>query len=156
MPEFVKIQFALEADADGWPPAGSEGLWAIPLGDNRFRIDNTPWFVPGIAAGDVVRAEERDSQWWFTERLESSGNCTVRVIPFRHGPLQGDRGTVLDMFASLGVTGEGVDRWGIVALDIPPHADLAAAQALLRKGFDEGWWDYEEGCVGAEWRELTR
>jgi hypothetical protein len=154
--EFVKIQFALEADADGWPPVESEGLWAIALGDNSFRVDNTPWFVCGIAAGDVVRAEPRDGQWWFAERLAPSGNSAIRVIPFRHGALQGDRRTVLDMFERYGATGEVIEHYGIVALDIPPQADLAGVQALLREGFDEGWWDIDEGCVGETWHASAR
>jgi hypothetical protein len=53
--EFVKVRFALERDPDGWPPAGSEGLWAADLGDGLARIDNNPWFAQNIAAGDVVR-----------------------------------------------------------------------------------------------------
>ena len=51
----VKVRFKLDVDHDGWPPAESEGLWAEPLGDDTFRVDNTPWFVRNLASGDVVR-----------------------------------------------------------------------------------------------------
>jgi hypothetical protein len=151
VPEFVKIQFALEADADGWPPAATEGLWAVPLGQDTFRVDKTPWFVPGIACGDVVRAERRDEEWWYLETVQWSGNCTIRVTPFRHGPLQGDRQAVLGLFAPLGIKGERIEQFGMVVLDVPPQADLTAAQALLLQGFDAGWWDYDEGRVGEAW-----
>jgi Domain of unknown function (DUF4265) len=155
VPDFVKIRFALEQDADGWPPVRHEGLWAVPLGRDTFRLGNTPWFARDIATGDVVRAELRDENWWFLERLQRSGNCTIRVTPFRHGPIQGDRKAVLQMFAPLGAKGEGVDQFGMVVFDVPPAADLAAIQALLRRGFEEGWWDYEEGCVGEAWLETA-
>lgn len=54
----VKLRFALDVDADGWPPVGSEGVWAEPLGCDRYRIRNTPWFVQDLAVDDVVTAEE--------------------------------------------------------------------------------------------------
>jgi Domain of unknown function (DUF4265) len=155
VPDFVKIRFPLEQDADGWPPAHHEGLWAVPVEGDTFRLDNTPWFARDIASGDIVRAEMREDEWWFLERLHWSGNCTIRVIPFRHGPIRGDRKAILEMFDSLGVTGEGVERFGMVVLHVPPEADLAAVQRLLKRGFDEGWWDYEEGCVGDAWLQIA-
>ena len=42
------------------------------------------------------------------------------------------------MFAPLGVTGEGLQQYGIVAFDVPPDADLRAVQRLLQRGEDEG------------------
>jgi hypothetical protein len=56
MSELVKIRFDLDQDDSGWPPAESEGLWAAAVGPNRFRLDNTPWFVRGVAADDIVEA----------------------------------------------------------------------------------------------------
>jgi hypothetical protein len=32
----VKVRFLLPREDDGWPPAESEGLWAEPLGEDRF------------------------------------------------------------------------------------------------------------------------
>lgn len=54
----VKVRFALERDEDGWPPAESEGLWAELVESDLYRLDNTPWFVRGVAAGDVVQAHQ--------------------------------------------------------------------------------------------------
>lgn len=82
---FIKVIFELPRDDDGWPPAGSEGLWAVPV------------------TSDVVRLEHRDGP-----------------------PLSGSRQRVLDMFAPLGVTGEGIEQFSLVALDVPPDADIAA------------------------------
>ncbi|MDV5143157.1 DUF4265 domain-containing protein [Streptomyces sp. SBC-4] len=42
---------------DGWPPASVESLWAVDLGDGTVRLDNTPWFVRGVASGDIIQAE---------------------------------------------------------------------------------------------------
>jgi len=35
----------------------------------------------------------------------------------------------------------------LVALDIPPDADLAAITRLLREGEVDGRWGYDEGCI---------
>lgn len=150
--EHVKIRFRLEVDDDGWPPVGSEGLWGEPVGQDSYRIDNTPWFVRNLASGDVVRAlAGDDGVLWATGRLEWSGHCTIRVIPIGTGPLRGDRQAVLDAFAPFGVTGEGIEQYGMVALDVPPDADAQRVRSLLIEGESDGRWHFEEGCVGDAW-----
>ncbi|WP_425526145.1 hypothetical protein [Streptomyces mirabilis] len=42
---------------------------------------------------------------------------------------------------------EGIERFGMVALDVPPAADVAKVQRLLNHGVSEEWWDMEEGCT---------
>ena len=151
---FVKVRFSLQR-VDGWPPVESEGVWAEPLGDDLYRVDNTPWFVRNLASNDVVKAlAGSDGVLWAVEREQWSGRLTIRVIPSRTGPLQGDRQAVLDAFRPLGITGEGMGQYNIVALDIPPEADLRAAKDLLRTGEADGRWDYEEGCVTETWASL--
>ncbi|MEV7012144.1 DUF4265 domain-containing protein [Streptosporangium sp. NPDC051022] len=146
--------FELQQDDDGWPPVGSEGMWAIPLGPDRARLDNIPFFVRGVASGDVVHLEtDAEGVVWAKEVVEFSGNCTIRVIPYRDGDLEGDLGAVLDLFAPLGVEGEGLEQFGLVALNVPPTADLAGVRRLLREGQDSRW-DYEEGCITDDWCAL--
>lgn len=154
-PGYVKVRFRLEQDADGWPPVASEGLWAEPVGIDDYRIDNTPWFVRGVSADDVVRAvADDDGMLWATSVVRQSGRLTVRVIPFRAGPLKGDRQAVLDAFKAVGVSGEGIEQYGIVALDIPPEADLGAVKQILRQGVADGSWEFEEGNVSEAWITL--
>jgi len=154
-PEHVKVRFALDQDEDGWPPVTSEGLWAVPLGGNRFRIDNTPWFVRGIAADDVVEAlAGSDGVLWATRGLEDGGRQTIRVIAFRNGSLSGDPVAVRAEFVPLGLTGEIAAQYGLLALDIPPGTALAPVKALLIAGKADGRWDFDEGCVSEEWLRL--
>jgi hypothetical protein len=154
----VKVRFALERDEDGWPPAESEGLWA----ENRsrasdlYRLDNTPWFVRGVAAGDVVQAHpDTDGVLWFVQVRERGGRMTVRVIPRHDGSLDGNRQRVLDMFLPLGVGAEGMSSpVNMVALDIGPDAPLSSVKSLLASGESDGRWYVEEGCISEEWRQL--
>ena len=150
---FVKVVFDLARDDDGWPPAASEGLWAITVGPDVVRLDNTPFFVRGVAAGDLIQVRrEAGSQLRAAARLQWSGHCTIRIIVFRDGPLGGSRQQVLDMFSLLGATGEGIEQYAMVALDIPPRAQLTAIKRLLLQGERDGWWEYEEGCIGPAWQ----
>jgi hypothetical protein len=57
------------------------------------------------------------------------------------------RQAVLDAFAPLSVDGEGIEQFGLVALNVPPMADIPAVKHLLIQGANEGRWHYEEGCV---------
>lgn len=154
--EPVKIRFSLEVGDDGWPPVGSEGVWAAALGGGLYRLDNTPWFARGVAYGDVVEAMSgSDGIPWATKLVHWNGHLTIRVIPFRDGPLTGDLQAVLDAFAPYGVTGEGAGpSYAIVALDVPPDAPLRDVKSLLREGQADGRWEYEEGCVSDEWEAL--
>ena len=151
---FVKVVFDLPRDEDGWPPAATESLWAIPVTPDTARLDNTPFFVRGVAAGDLIRVRRGpDGQLQAGEQLTWSGHCTIRILVFRDGPLGGTWQQALDMFTPLGVTGEGIARFRIIALDVPPDADLAAVKRLLRHGQQDGWWEYEEGCIGPAWQQ---
>jgi uncharacterized protein DUF4265 len=150
--DYVRVRFQLPRDDDGWPPVASEGVWAVPLDGDLVRLDNIPWFARNVASGDTFRVStDSDGLLWATDKVEWSGNCTIRVISFQGGPLAGSLQAVLDAFARLGVDGEGLQQFGIVALSVSPAADLGAVRRLLRQGVEDGWWDYEEGCIGDAW-----
>ncbi|MEM9656697.1 MAG: DUF4265 domain-containing protein, partial [Actinomycetota bacterium] len=137
----VKVRFNLQADDDSWPPVESEGLWAEPIGGDEYRVDNTPWFVQGVAADDVVRAlAGSDGVLWAIAPVRWSGRLTIRVIPRADGQLRGDRQAVLDTFGAHGVTGEGIEQYGMVALDIPADADFPYLKSLLVAGEADGRW----------------
>jgi Domain of unknown function (DUF4265) len=151
-PPRVKVCFSLAKEGDGWPPVSSEGLWAEPLGDDQFKIDNTPWFVLNLATEDVVKAVAGiDGVLWATEKVRWSGHCTIRVIPRRDGPLGGDRQALLDLFVPFGVSGEGIEQYGMVAFDIPAEVDLSTVKAMLKAGEADGRWYFEEGCISDGW-----
>lgn len=113
-------------DEGGWPPASVEGLWAVDLGDGTVRLDSTPWFVRGVASDDIVRVEvDEDGVRWAGETVRASENCAIRLIVLRDGGSGAARQTVLETFHRLGTTGEGIEQFGMVALDVPPDADLS-------------------------------
>lgn len=151
------VVFPLVQDDDGWPPVGSERVWALPLGADTYRIDNVPWFVRNIAVGDIVRAipDSPTTHPLFIEVVQPSDHVTIRLICFRSGGLQGDLGKALAPFTRLGVYGEGVTQYGMLALDIEPSAPIEQVVALLRQGVSDGWWEYEEGRITPAWIAAT-
>ncbi|WP_406641092.1 DUF4265 domain-containing protein [Amycolatopsis sp. WGS_07] len=153
-PTHVKVVFDLPSDGEDWPPASREGLWAVPLDrPGHVRLDNIPWFVRDAAEGDVFRVEpDEDGVLRPVERVEWSGNCTIRLIVWPDGPFAGDLGRVLDRFAPFGFEGERFDQFGLVGFTVPPEANLAEAKRVLDAGHADGSWAYEEGCVSQEWQ----
>ena len=150
-----KVVFDLDRE-DDWPPVDREGVWAQPLGEGEYRLDNVPWFALGVAYGDRVLAQpDADGVLRVRERLEWSGRYTIRVIPLGDGRSETQVQDVIDAFAALGVDCEGaLPAYKLVALDIPPTARLGAVKALLVEGEATGQWAYEEGCVDDRWRRL--
>jgi len=150
--------FPLQVDAAGWPPVAAERLWASDLGDDRYRIDNAPRFVPDLAVGDVVIAiaPGPDAHPVF-DRIESrSDHLTIRIICFRRGPLEGRLAPVVEVFTPLGVWAEGAEQYGMVALDVPPAVVLHALHERLLAGQEDGGWEWEEGRITDAWIRATQ
>jgi hypothetical protein len=153
----VKVHFRMEIGEDGWPPVSVESLWAVDLGDGMTRLDNTPWFVHGVASGDLIRVQpDDDGVLWAGETVQPSQNCTIRLIVLKDGGSAAARQSVLEACHRLGATGEGIERFGMVALNVPPQADLLKIRELLEHGEAQEWWQWEEGCVTAAWEAAAR
>lgn len=60
----MKVHFGLEIQED-WTPASVESLWVVDQANGTARLDNIPWFVRGIACGDIVATEpdEEGLRW---------------------------------------------------------------------------------------------
>ncbi|MFJ9553938.1 DUF4265 domain-containing protein [Nocardiopsis sp. NPDC101807] len=103
-------------DGEGRPPADVESLWAADLGKGTVRLENTPWFVRGVAAGDVIRVQpDDDGVLWAGETVQPSHNCTIRLIVLKDDGSAAARLSVLKVFHRLGTTGEGIEQFRMVA-----------------------------------------
>lgn len=93
--------------------------------------------------------DEEERVRWAGEVVRRSENCTIRLIVFRDDGSAAARQSVINAFRELGVCGEGIEKFGMVALDVPPTAGLAKVRKLLNHGVAKEWWDMEEGCITA-------
>lgn len=122
-----------------------EKVWAERIGPNEFRILNSPFFVFGLSAEDIVTAAElQDGVYEFRRVVEKGGHSTYRIF------LQGGVTITDEPFRvrwagikALGATLESAnDR--LLSVDIPPRADVAKIYALLKQGENDGVWAFEE------------
>ena len=164
-PDRLAVTFGMTPDEEGWPPIGSETLWAQPLGEGRYRLDTVPFFVPDLAVGDVVTAApDADGRLWAQRRESTGGHGTIRIIPLLDGSLLGSTQALVSALSqSLGDLAPGV-RWesagpaySLVALDLTPdlaETELARVRNWLEAGQADGAWEYEESCVTPAWLPL--
>ena len=124
-----KVLFRVPED-DG--SAQVETLWATSLGNDEYRLENSPFYAYSVSWEDVVfapfdPAEERAT---FLRVVRKSGNRTVRVIfdpPVQDGNVS-DR--VLQGLVDLGCSYEGIDRL-YMSINIPAAVDLSAVCQYL-------------------------
>lgn len=108
-----------------------ETLWAVRVGPDRFRLDNSPFWAYGLSSGDVVEARlSADGALAFERVHEKSGHRTVRVVldpPADRAPASQ---AVLDGLVAIGATYEGMHP-GYLAIDVPPTVALEQVVAFL-------------------------
>lgn len=149
---FVHIVFPLKKDENDYPPARSERLWAKKVDDNLFEIDNTPFFVTGLACGDKVSTEEKDGVLYYQDTKEYSGNSTLRVVAHE---LEGRETEELikelrEELEKLGCDTELSHIPNLIAVNVPKDISLKKIINYLAEGEKEGRWGYEEACLGQE------
>ncbi|HYO79409.1 MAG TPA: DUF4265 domain-containing protein [Thermoanaerobaculia bacterium] len=137
--DLVKILFRLEKDEDGYPPEDVESLWAIPVVDG-FQLDNIPFFVRGVAYGDVVSANRADDgALEFEGVVRRGGHSTYRLLLEEDEELQA---TVAEL-ERLGLGVES-DVGSLLAVDVPHDVDETIIRDHFFEGFDAERWEVEE------------
>lgn len=139
----MKITF--ELPEDDWHGYGSESMWAEDLGGGKYRLRNTPFAVYGFSFEDVVRAEELEGRLQVTSPVHRSGRSTYRIflekgLSVNDPVFESSWQPLRDLGCNLE---SATDR--LIAVDVPPEADLARIRDLLDRGEASGVWDYEEG-----------
>ena len=141
--QLVKIVFNLPKN-DG--PVATESLWAEPLGANVYRVRNIPFYLYGFSQDDVVRAEESDGRLVVTGIVDRGGHSTYRIfLPEKTSEERFSKDWL--RLGELGCTYERATR-RLVAIDVPPHADVYAVYEALENGERDQIWEFEEGHCG--------
>ena len=139
----VKVFVKLEKDEDDYPPVDWEELWAVSLGDGKYRIDNVPFYAIGISSGDSVLADSRDSKLVVTEVVGTEGHSTVRVVV--HDKSMTER--IRDELRSAGCATELSNVPGFFSVDVPPQIEYSAIARLLRGYEAQETIGYEESAL---------
>lgn len=140
-----KIKFYLESEDEDWPPCQVETLWAKHLGRNLYELDSIPFFVKGLALGDVVSVERASGELLFKEIVRSGGHSTIRIIFLNHSV----KDETCKRLEDIGCSWEGSHLPSLIAVDVPPSLQYDYVKAILERGEQTQEWEYEEGCVRA-------
>lgn len=108
-------------------PMGGESLWAQPVGGERFRLLNAPFYALGFAEGDVVRCvRSPETNQLIVEELEiDSGNGTLRLLFMDTQSL--DAQEVLNELSSVGCAHEHASTQ-LIASTVPPKLQVPFSQ----------------------------
>ena len=121
------------------PDGDVETLWARPLGDHLFELDNTPWYAYGLSWHDVIeaRAQSPEGIPAFVRVARKSGHRTVRVVLKPPANVSADSQSILDGLRGLGCSYEGANP-GFIGVDVPPTVDLMTVRQFLIAS-DQEW-----------------
>jgi len=137
----VKIKIVLPGS--DWYTFKTETIWAEMLGDNLYKLKNSPFFADSISYDDVVFAVETENNdgLLFKSVRQRSTNSTYRIM------LAGD--TTRDEFnemvqplVNIGCTYSGYKDYQF-ALNVPATVEIEYADEILKKGEQDGYWFYE-------------
>lgn len=145
MGDRVKVVFKLGKDEDDYPPADYESLWAVPVGEGLFQLDNIPFFANEVALGDVVSAVPMGGELRFQEVVRPSGHSTLRLIIYDKEEVP----AVRKLLEERGCVSEGSHIPGLISVDVPPSVSLAALRPILDEGEAQERWGYEEACLAS-------
>jgi hypothetical protein len=142
-PSSIRIVFALDPTA--WHGTSTERLWADPVGDRRFRIRNTPFFAFGVSYEDIIFAEDHEEELHFAGISIRGGHSTYRLWLIGR-----DRNlpSFQKYWEPLEKLGCSYEEGPVLAVDVPPNADIYIVYRLLESGTTAGVWDFEEGHCG--------
>jgi hypothetical protein len=137
----VRVNF----EPDVWHGRASETLWAEGIGDGKYRIRNTPFFAKGIGFLDVIKTKEDDEGLIYVSTVLFSGHSTYRLSLLQpNNPSQFEN--CWKALQALGCTYEsGAPEVNLLAVDVPPSADIHAVYGVLESGESDQVWEFEEG-----------
>ncbi|MFY7632068.1 DUF4265 domain-containing protein [Streptomyces sp. NY05-11A] len=145
--KLFKVAFDLNDDGSGWPPVSVERLWGEKT-DVRFevRVVNTPFFVPGISFGDLVRvrADHERRELVYEGFGAESGHSTVRIIFMRSNVRESMERRLLE----VGCSWETVRKFeNLMAVDIPPDVGYGELRQWLLEHLDSGDIEIQESAI---------
>jgi hypothetical protein len=109
-----------------------ERLWATPLGNNQYRLENSAFYAYRVSWLDIVEAQPTAPDEWptFIRVIEKSGHRTVRLILDPPANESAESQHILETLAAMKCSYEGATQSYFV-IDIPADADFDAVRDYL-------------------------
>jgi Domain of unknown function (DUF4265) len=140
-----KMTFTLNKDSDGYPPDEYETIWVEDLGENRYRIDNIPFYVCDISPNDVVEGDFIGDHIVFRRVIFKSKLSVIRIIFFDRSKSD----SVMAELVRAGCRWEGSHLSNLYSIEVPDSVDFQTIIKLLNEQTARGIIDYEEASIRA-------
>jgi Domain of unknown function (DUF4265) len=138
--KFRRMAFDLEVE-DDWPPVSVETVWVKVAEGGKFRIDSIPFFVTGIAVGDLVEGDtDQENVLRFARKIEGSGHSTIQVIVIADDAAS----AVKEEIKRAGCPIEGSPWPSLFSIDVPDGEVLAEVHRLLDMHAAAGEIEYQD------------
>ena len=134
-----KIIFTFQ-DANG--DCHIENLWASNTG-TCYRIENIPFFTPGIAYGDIISVTDKEGDLHYESTIESSGHSTIQMV-FTH---EEDIPEAMLELEKMGCIWEASHSRLLVAVDVPFDVQYPTVLQFLEQGEESAKWTFKEACI---------
>lgn len=122
---------------------GGESMWAAPLGNDLFKIENVPFYAYGLNFNDIVRASSDSDEHIpeIRELVEQSGHRTFRVF-FQKPVMREMQEEILESLKELTISYERVNET-FFSLDMQPKGDYQAVFNRLDELMEKGILGFE-------------
>lgn len=148
---FVKILFRFYNDI--FEEEMTESMWATVIDEYKglYKLDNIPFYAPGVASDDILLAEFDAQEQMLTYRrtVEYSGNSTIQVVLMDKTI---DINTIRDFFRELGCVSEKANK-GYFSMKIPASVDYKIIKQKLDDMETRGIIGYAEPCLASRNRQ---
>jgi len=123
---------------------GEETIWAEPVDEGYYKVDNIPFFATNLAYNDIISVEDENGVLYFNNLIKASGHSTLQIVFFE----KSKENDVLKRLEEMGCEWEGMQGGGYYAVDVPPDKDYNAIIKMLDVKHQNSVLDYKEACVG--------
>lgn len=137
----IKILLEHENSPEGGH--GIESVWAIPLKNGQYKIDNILFYAPEYSLGDIVNVENRNGELFVKSLVSESGHSTIRLIFNNISDVKQTR----EFLKGLGCDSEISEVPILISVDIPPIVSYSKIKEYLIEGEKMEKWSYEESCI---------
>ena len=120
-----------------------ETVWAKPLENGLYQIDNIPFYAPNLSNKDIIAVENDEGVLYFDDLIEASGHSTVQIIFFDDSKSK----DLLKKLEEIGCKWEGMKEQPYYTVDIPLDVDYNTVKDILNKETEIGILDYKESCL---------
>lgn len=142
--ERSRVIFELNQDDDGYPPFSREGIWAIRIADDVWRVDNIPFFSSEVSNCDSISVSRGINEaLFFKSVVARGGHSTIRIFFNEDSKIPEIRASL----KNLGCSSEGTNIKRLIAFDVPPDVDMRRVEGYLNELKDNDLIDVEHGLI---------